>query len=60
MTTTLIINKFVLPVTADSIAAHAADVYPNDCHLCGPRLADQDGDCPNPNCPLKSTPISEE
>lgn len=57
MTTCVIINKFVLPVTADSIAAHATDIYPNQCSACGQRLVDENtSECSNPHCPIKSTP----
>jgi len=36
------------------------NVYPNECHLCGWRQGDSRGDdCPNAQCPLKSTPVAE-
>lgn len=50
-------KQAIRQITAVMVQAVTA-VYPNTCDLCGPRLADEDGDCPNPNCPLKSTPVA--
>lgn len=54
------LNKQAIQQLMAVMVQAVSTVYPNDCHLCGPRLADEDGDCPNPNCPLKSTPVAEE